>query len=83
MSVAQRNIPGVRRVALVLAALLSAPALAEEPPKVTVSMTVEQAQLVVQTLGQIGCQNVTQLVICQQAVELLREMREQIRKQGQ
>jgi siroheme synthase len=79
MSLAQRHISGVKKALLLL--LLAAPALAQEPPKVTVSMTVEQAQLVVQTLGQIGCQNVTQMAVCQQAVELLRDMREQLRAQ--
>ena len=53
----------------------------EVAPKVTLSITVEQAQLIVQTLGQIGCQNVSQLVICQQAADLLRDMREQIKAQ--
>ena len=79
MSLAQRHISGVKPALALL--LLSAPAFAQEPPKVTVSMTVEQAQLVVQTLGQIGCQNVTQMAVCQQAVELLRDMREQLRAQ--
>lgn len=80
MPVAQRDIPGVRK-ALVLLLLVAAPALAQEPPKLTLSVTTEQAQLVVQTLGQIGCSNVTQLAICQQAVELLRDMRDQIKVQ--
>jgi hypothetical protein len=53
----------------------------EVVPKVTLSITVEQAQLIVQTLGQIGCQNVTQLAVCQQAADLLRDMREQIKAQ--
>ena len=51
-------------------------------PKLTLSVTTEQAMLIVQTLGQIGCQNVTQLVICHQAAELLREIREQAKAQG-
>ena len=50
-------------------------------PKLTLSVTQEQAQLIVQTLGAIGCQTVTQLVVCQQALELLREVREQARAQ--
>jgi siroheme synthase len=79
MSLAQRHISGVKKALALL--LLAAPALAQESPKVTVSMTMEQAQLVVQTLGQIGCQNVTQMAVCQQAVELLRDMREQLRAQ--
>jgi hypothetical protein len=51
-------------------------------PKLTLSLTVEQAQLIVQTLGAIGCQNVTQLAICQQAVDLLRDIREQAKAQA-
>ena len=66
--------------------LLGGPALAQQPitgvPPLHLQVTVEQAQLVVQTLGAIACQNVTQLVVCQQAVELLASLREQIRAQG-
>ena len=53
----------------------------EVVPKLTLSVTTEQAQLIVQTLGAIVCQNVTQLAICQQAAELLRSLREQIKTQ--
>lgn len=51
-------------------------------PKVNLRVSIEQAMLIVQTLGQIGCQNVTQLIICQQAAELLREIREQAKAQS-
>ena len=77
----------MRRLAIIGALLLGGPALAQQPitgvPPLHLEVTVEQAQLIVQTLGAIGCQNVTQLAICQQAVELLRNMREQIKAQGQ
>jgi hypothetical protein len=51
-------------------------------PKLTLSVTAEQAMLIVQTLEAIGCQSVKQLVVCQQAVELLRDIREQAKAQG-
>ena len=51
-------------------------------PKLTLHVTTDQAMLLVQTLGAIGCQNVTQLMVCQQAAELLREIREQAKMQG-
>ena len=57
-------------------------AQAQEPLKLTLSVTTEQAQLIVQTLGAIACQNVTQLAVCQQAVELLRDVREQVKAQA-
>lgn len=67
--------------------LLGGPALAQHPvtgvPPLHLEITVEQAQLIVQTLGAISCQNVTQLAICQQAVDLLKNMREQVKAQGQ
>ena len=73
-----------RLIAVML--LLGGPALAQQPitgvPPLHLEVTVEQAMLIVQTLGAISCQNVTQLAVCQQAVELLRDMREQIKAQG-
>ncbi len=67
------------RIGLVLGLLgFVASAQAQElAPKLTLSVTTEQAHLIVQTLGAIGCQNVTQLVVCDQAKELLRAIREQ------
>lgn len=70
------------RIAAFLAGLLLAtPVFAEEPPKLNLMVTQEQAQLIVQTLGAIGCQNVTQMAVCQQAVELLKDIREQAKAQ--
>lgn len=34
--------------------------------------------MIVQTLGQLGCQNVTQFAMCQKAVDLLAEIRRQV-----
>ena len=63
------------------ASCAQAQGLASEP-KLTLRITTEQAMLLVQTLGAIGCQNVTQLMVCQQAAELLRDIREQAKMQG-
>lgn len=53
----------------------------QQPQEVTVRLSPEQAQLIVQTLSAIGCQNVAQWVVCQQAADLLRELREQLKAQ--
>ena len=67
-----------------LALLLGGPALAQqlpEQPKVTLSIEVEQARLIVETLKAIGCGTVAQLMVCNEATELLREMQKQLREQ--
>lgn len=60
-------------------------ALAQQLPVVekpiTLSLTDEQTKLVVQTLGAIGCQNVTQLVMCLEAAKLRAEIQLQAREQ--
>ncbi len=77
----------MRALAVAAMLLLGGPALAQQPitgaPPLRLEMTTEQAMLIVQTLGAISCPNVTQLAICQQAVELLKSLREQIKGQGQ
>ncbi len=50
-------------------------------PGVTLKLTVEQTKLIVDTLGAIGCQNVTQLTVCEQARDLLRDIQRQAREQ--
>lgn len=57
------------------------PAPAGTPPGVSLSLTAEQTRLIVQTLGQIGCQTVTQFTICEEARDLLREIQRQAREQ--
>ena len=59
----------MRGLYLAAAIFLGGPALAQElaAPKLTLSVTQEQAMLIVQTLGAIGCGTVTQLMVCQQA----------------
>ena len=62
------------------ASLAQAQGLPSEP-KLTLKVTTEEAMLIVQTLGAIGCRNVTELMTCQQAADLLRSIREQVRGQ--
>ncbi len=59
----------------------SPPAPSGAVPGVHLDLTVEQTKLIVQTLGAIGCQNVTQLVVCQEAADLLKTLREQAKGQ--
>ena len=66
--------------------LLGGQAFAQQPPvqpPIKLELTAEQTKLIVDTLGAIGCQNVTQLVLCQRAVELLAEIRHQVKGQVQ
>lgn len=62
-------------------------AQAQQPPadasSLTLRVSTEEAMLIVQTLGAIGCQNVTQLAVCQRAADLLKSLREQLKAQGQ
>ena len=70
---------------LVLGLLLcGAPALAQQlptQPPVTLTISVEQAMLIDQTLGQIGCANVQQLMVCMQALDLRSIIHEQVKAQ--
>jgi hypothetical protein len=81
--------------AAVLIAGLASPALAEQQfltqlaeqqlpaqPPVTLTLEVEDAMLIVQTLGQIGCQNVQQLTACNRAAALLLKIKDQVKAQG-
>lgn len=62
---------------------LASVAQAQELPKtLDLKLTIEQTMLVTQVLGQVGCTNVTQLAICNRAVELLRSIQEQVKAQG-
>lgn len=54
-----------------------AAALGDASPGVSLRLTVEQTRLIVQVLGQVGCQNVTQLIVCEDAAALLKEIRTQ------
>lgn len=72
------------RIFLSVWVLLSGPAFAQQlptQPPIRLELSVEQTKLIVETLGAIGCQNVTQLVLCQHAVELLAEIRRQAKEQ--
>lgn len=71
--------------AAVLIAGLASPALAQQlptQPPVTLTLEVEDAMLIVQTLGQIGCQNVQQLMACNRAAALLLKIQDQVKAQG-
>ena len=72
----------MRLVLLAAGLLLGGHDALAQDAKLTLQVTTEQAMLIVQTLGAIGCQNVTQLAVCQQAAELLRDIREQAKAQG-
>ena len=61
--------------------LISDPLPLTIAPRITLSVTIDQAQMVVETLGQIGCQNVQQMMTCQRAAELLRDIQRQVREQ--
>jgi len=71
------------RVVLLALGLLGFASIAQtqEIPKLTIKVSTEEAMLIVQTLGAIGCQNVTQLVVCDQAKALLLSIREQVKAQ--
>ncbi len=66
-----------------VASLARAQGLPSNEPKLTLQVTVDQAMLIAQTLGAIACPNVTAMMTCQQAAELLRSIKEQARTQGQ
>lgn len=70
--------------ALGLVCALAAPAGAQtvsEPQRPAVALSVEQWQIVVGVLPSVGCQTVEQMIRCQQVIEMLREIREQLGKQ--
>ena len=76
-----RCTPAIR--AALLAGVMSTPALAQQKqPPVTLTIEVEDAMLIVQTLGAIGCQSVQQLIMCERAVVLLRKVQDQVKAQG-
>ena len=50
-------------------------------PPVTLTIEVEDAKLIVQMLGAIGCQNVQQLIVCERARDLLKKIQDQAKAQ--
>ena len=50
-------------------------------PRVKLDLSVEHVQLIVQMLGAIGCGTVQQMIVCQQAVDVLGEIRSQAKEQ--
>ena len=75
--------PFPRVPALVLLGLCSTAQAQQslEETRVNLSLTIEQAKLVVETLGQISCQTVAQLQGCDVAKVLLRDIQRQVRDQ--
>ena len=71
-------------IALVGVLLGFASAQAQEPPakSVNLRLSIEQAMLVTQVLGQIDCHTVTQMMVCNQAIDLLKTIRDQVKAQG-
>lgn len=70
--------------ALLLGLLLSASASAqqlEEHPKAALSLSLDQVQLIVQTLGAISCPTVAAMTNCNLAIATLNEIKTQITAQ--
>jgi hypothetical protein len=65
---------------VIVGCLLVSPSWGQEK-KVALSLTADQAMMIVQTLGQIQCTTVSTLATCQKAAELLKEIQEQARSQ--
>lgn len=53
-----------------------------DQPKLTLQVTTEQAMLISQTLERVNCPTVREFVVCQQVVDLLKSLREQVKAQG-
>lgn len=68
---------------LLLAAVLLWPAFGQAQQlvaeKVLLNLPVEDVRLIVQVLGQVGCGNVQQLIVCNRAADLLRELQTQVK----
>jgi len=52
-----------------------------DAPKVHLDLAVDEVKLIVETLGQIGCQNVTQLIVCEKARDTLKAIQAQAQAQ--
>ncbi len=57
-------------------------ALPAESGKLRFNLSADQAQLMVQVLGAVGCPTVAQMVTCQKAKELLESIQTQAREQS-
>lgn len=72
----------MRRNLLALALLgIATSAIAGEAERVKLDLSAEQAQLIVQTLGQISCPNVASLANCRLAEATLRAIQQQASQQ--
>jgi hypothetical protein len=54
---------------------------AQEPQRVKLDLSVEQVQMLVETVEQLGCATVRQMTACQKAIELLQAIRSQAKAQ--
>lgn len=61
-----------------LASTVQAGELPGKSPPVSLKLSVDEAQLIVETLQQIGCQTVGQMATCNLAVQTLKDIREQV-----
>lgn len=53
------------------------------PVHLKLDLSVDDTMLIVETLGQISCPNVAALATCNRAVDLLAEIKKQVKAQGQ
>lgn len=77
-------VPAVRRALFLGLLVLTSPAWGQglkEEPHLKLDLSVEQAKLIAQVLGQVACGNVQQLMICNQAAELVGIIKKQAQEQ--
>ncbi len=53
----------------------------DKAPPIKLELSVEQVQIIVQSLPSIGCQNVQQLIVCNKAIALIEELKRQAKEQ--
>lgn len=68
-------------VAGLLLCALSSPLGAQQQNPLQLTVTVQQAMLIVETMKAIRCDTVQQMIVCQQAKELLEAIQAQAREQ--
>ena len=67
--------------AILAGSLLASVSAWGQETKITLGITTAQAELIVQTLGQIQCQTVSQMAACFKASDLLKDIQNQVRAQ--
>ena len=72
----------MKRLVIALVGLWPSLATAQQPgQQVDLRLSIPDTQLVVQTLGRVACPDVQTMETCQQAVDILKKIREQVRQQ--